>query len=169
LKGRGITVPTLQEVFKAFPEMRFNIEPKQAQPSIVKSLCRMIRDSGLQQKVMVGSFSSQVLDEFRAECPEVSTSASTTEVGDFLKGLAAAASESALGSSPRMQALQVPEHMLGRRVLTREFIEAAHAMKMEVHAWTINDEESMRRLIEMGVDGIITDYPDRLIAVLDKF
>jgi glycerophosphoryl diester phosphodiesterase len=53
--------------------------------------------------------------------------------------------------------------------LTREFVEAAHALKMEVHAWTINDEESMRRLIELGVDGIITDYPDRLIAVLDKF
>lgn len=168
LRGRGITVPTLQEVFKAFPEMRFNIEPKQAQPSIVKPLCRMIRESGLQKQVMVGSFSQQVLDEFRAECAEVSTSASTNEVGDFLKRMLASPPETARANSQRMQALQVPEYMLGRRALTREFVEAAHAMKLEVHAWTINDEESMRRLIELGVDGIMTDYPDRLIALLDK-
>lgn len=167
-RGRGITVPTLQEVFKAFPDMRFNIEPKQAQPSIVKPLCRMIRDYGLQKKVMVGSFSQQVLDEFRAECAEVSTSASTAEVGGFLSRMAAATPESARAKSARMQALQVPENMLGRRALTREFVEAAHALKLEVHAWTINDEESMRRLIDLGVDGIMTDYPDRLIALLDK-
>jgi len=167
LRGRGVTVPTLQEVFKAFPGMRFNIEPKQAQPSIVKPLCRMIRESGLQKQVMVGSFSQQVLDEFRAECAEVSTSASTAEVGNFLSGMAANP-ERARANSQRMQALQVPEYMLGRRALTREFVEAAHAMKLEVHAWTINDEESMRRLIALGVDGIMTDYPDRLIALLDK-
>jgi len=167
-RGRGVTVPTLQEVFKAFPDMRFNIEPKQAEPSIVKSLCRMIRESGLQKKVMVGSFSQQVLDEFRAECPEVSTSASTAEVGNFLTRMAAAPPESAQANNQRMQALQVPEYMLGRRALTREFVEAAHALKLEVHVWTINDEESMRRLIDLGVDGIMTDYPDRLIALLDK-
>jgi len=168
LRGRGVTVPTLEEVFKAFPNMRFNIEPKQVQPSIVKPLCRMIRESGLQKKVMVGSFSQQVLDEFRAECAEVSTSASTAEVGNFLSRMAANPPERARASSQRMQALQVPEYMLGRRALTREFVEAAHTLKLEVHAWTINDEESMRRLIELGVDGIMTDYPDRLIALLGK-
>jgi glycerophosphoryl diester phosphodiesterase len=167
LRGRGITVPTLQEVFKTFPDIRFNIEPKQAQPSIVKPLCRMIRESELQKKVMVGSFSAQVLEEFRAECPEVNTSASTTEVGEFLTSMAAAP-EHAQGSSPRMQALQVPEYILGRRALTREFVERAHALRLDVHVWTINDEESMQRLIELGVDGIITDYPDRLITLLDK-
>jgi glycerophosphoryl diester phosphodiesterase len=168
-RGRAVTVPTLEEVFKAFPTMRFNIEPKQAQPSIIKPLCRMIRDHGLEKRVMVGSFSQHVLDEFRAECSEVSTSASTAEVGNFLTRLAAAAPpERAPTNSDRMQALQVPEYMLGRRALTREFVEAAHTLKLEVHAWTINDEESMRRLIEVGVDGIMTDYPDRLITLLDK-
>lgn len=164
LRGRGINVPTLQEVFKAFPDMRFNIEPKQAEPSLVKPLCRMIREYGMTKKVMVGSFNAQVLAEFRLECAEVATSASPVEVSDFL-AMSAGRSDGPR-RSPAMQAMQVPEYMLGRRVLTREFVEAAHALNLQVHAWTINDEESMKRLIELGVDGIITDYPDRLIALL---
>ena len=163
LRGRGLSVPTLQEVFKAFPEMRFNIEPKQAQPSMVKPLCRLIRESGMTKKVMVGSFSEQVLAEFRAECPEVATSASPAEVSQLLS-ISTGKTESAAGLAA--QAMQVPEHIGGRRVITREFIAAAHARNLQVHAWTINDEESMRRLIELGVDGIMTDYPDRLIEIL---
>jgi glycerophosphoryl diester phosphodiesterase len=167
LRGRGIVVPTLQDVFNAFPEMRFNIEPKQAEPSLVKPLCRMIREGGAQKRVMVGSFSAQVLEEFRAACPEVATSASPAEVNALL-ATSAANSDGLhlLRGIPSLQALQVPEHMLGRKVLTRELIESAHALDLQVHAWTINDEESMKRLIELGVDGIITDYPDRLMALL---
>jgi glycerophosphoryl diester phosphodiesterase len=163
LRGRGLSVPTLQEVFKAFPEMRFNIEPKQAQPSMIKPLCRLIRESDMTKKVMVGSFSEQVLAEFREECPEVATSASPAEVSQLLS-INTGKTESAPVLAA--QAMQVPEHIGGRRVITREFIEAAHARNLQVHAWTINDEESMRRLIELGVDGIMTDYPDRLIAIL---
>lgn len=164
LRGRGITVPTLQEVFKALPGMRFNIEPKQAQPSLVKPLCRMIRESGLQNRVMIGSFSAQVLAEFREECPEVATSASPVEVSTLLTA-------NTTGNEQQQRALaakavQVPESIGGRTVLTREFIKAAHARNLQVHVWTINDEESMKRLIEMGVDGIMTDYPDRLISLL---
>jgi glycerophosphoryl diester phosphodiesterase len=164
LRGHGITVPTLQEVFKALPNMRFNIEPKQAQPSLVKPLCRMIRENGLQKKVMVGSFNAQVLAEFREECPEVATSASPAEVLALLATSGASAERSGTLAA---QAVQVPEYIGGRRVLTREFIEAAHARNLQVHAWTINDEESMKRLIALGLDGIITDYPDRLLTLLD--
>lgn len=164
LRGRGITVPTLQEVFKALPGMRFNIEPKQAQPSLVKPLCRTIRESNLQKQVMVGSFSAQVLAEFREECPEVATSASPTEVGALLTTSATGASQQQRPLAAK--AVQVPQSIGGRPVLTRELIEAAHALNLQVHAWTINDEESMKRLMELGVDGIMTDYPDRLIALL---
>jgi glycerophosphoryl diester phosphodiesterase len=166
LRGRGITVPTLQEVFKALPGMRFNIEPKQAQPSLVKPLCRMIRESGLQKQVMIGSFSAQVLAEFRAECPEVDTSASPVEVGTLLTANTTGNEQQQQQRSLIARAVQVPESIGGRSVLTREFIKAAHARQLQVHVWTINDEESMKRLIELGVDGIMTDYPDRLIALL---
>lgn len=165
LRGKGVTVPTLREVFEALPRMRFNIEPKQAAPAIAAPLCRLIRERGMADRVLVASFSAGILAEFRSECPEVATSAATGEVASFLTlqsaGLAAS-------YSPHMQALQVPEHAVAVRVLTRDFVEAAHGRGLRVHAWTVNAEGDMRRLVEMGVDGIMTDYPDRLLRVLGR-
>ena len=165
LRGRGVTVPTLREVFAALPRARFNIEPKRGDASLVAPLCRMIREHGMSGRVLVGAFSGSTLERFRGECPEVATSASTSEVAGFLTmqrtGLAAS-------YSPPMQALQVPEWAGAVRVLTREFVEAARARNLRVHAWTVNAEDDMRRLIGLGVDGIMTDYPDRLLKVLGR-
>jgi glycerophosphoryl diester phosphodiesterase len=163
LRGHGLTVPTLQEAFKAFPRMRFNIDIKQEQPSLVRPFCRMIRESGMKDNLMVASFKPEVLDEFRAQCSEVATSASAADVRAFLDLKAAKPGVAPVAIA---QALQIPEYAGGRQVLTRELVEVAHRHKVEVHAWTINDEASMRRMLELGVDGIITDYPDRLIALL---
>ena len=163
LRGQGVTVPTLREVFDALPRMRFNIEPKRGAPSLAAPLCRMIREHGMAERVLVASFTGSTLDEFRRECPEVATSASTGEVASFLSlyeaGLAAS-------YSPVMQALQVLERPGGLPVLTRGFVGAAHGRNLRVHAWTINDEGDMRRLVVLGVDGIMTDYPDRFLRVL---
>lgn len=163
LRGQGVTVPTLREVFAALPRMRFNIEPK-ASP-LAAPLCRMIREYGMTDRVLVASFTGATLAEFRRECPEVATSASTGEVANFL-----ALHESGLAASysPVMQALQVPERAGVLRVLTRDFVESAHGRNLRVHAWTVNDEGEMRRLVEMGVDGVMTDYPDRLLRVLGR-
>ncbi len=165
LRGSGVRVPTLREVFEALPNMRFNIEPKHAAPSLAAPLCRLIREHGMADKVLVASFSGTVLAEFRRECPEVATSASTGEVAHFL-----ALEEAGLAASysPAMQALQVPEQAGGIRVLTRYFVEAAHGRNLRVHAWTVNSESDMRRLLDAGVDGIMTDYPDRLLKVMGR-
>ncbi len=97
--------------------------------------------------------------------PEVATSASAAEARTFY--LTATAS---FGNAyrPAMQALQVPESMGGIRVLTPAFIRAARRLNLQVHAWTINETEAMRRILALGVDGIITDYPDRLVALLGR-
>jgi glycerophosphoryl diester phosphodiesterase len=165
LRGRGLTVPTLREVFTTLPEMRFNIEPKQAEPPIIAPLCRLIREHGMASRVMVAAFRGNVLEQFRRECPEVATSAATAEVAGFL-----ALQRSALAGSygPSMQALQVPEWAGALHVLTGDFVAAAHARNLRVHAWTVNDEDDMRRLIALGVDGVMTDYPDRLLKVLGR-
>ena len=164
-RGQGVTVPTLREVFAALPSMRFNVEPKQSDPQIVAPLCRLIREYGMSGKVMVAAFNRPTLEQFRRECPEVATSASASEVGVFLamqrSGLAAS-------YSPPMQAVQVPEWAGAVRVLHRDFVAAAHGRNLRVHAWTVNDEQAMRRLLDMGVDGVMTDYPDRLLKVLRR-
>jgi glycerophosphoryl diester phosphodiesterase len=165
-RGRGLTVPTLDEVFTRLPEMRFNIEPKQESPSVVKPLCRAIREKGMADKVTIGAFRQGVLDEFRKECPEVKTSAAPAEVAEFLR----ASRDSGGGTTGELKfmALQVPESVMGVLLLTRNFVESAHARALQVHAWTVNDAEDMRRLLDIGVDGVMTDYPDRLLKVLGR-
>ena len=163
-RGRGVAVPTLDEVFTRLPSMRFNIEPKQESPSIVKPLCRAIREKGMADKVTVGSFRQGVLDEFRKECPEVATSAGPGEVAEFLR----ASRNGGAAGEPKFKALQVPETAMGVQVLTRSFVESARARGLQVHAWTVNDADAMRRLKDLGVDGIMTDYPDRLLTVLGR-
>jgi glycerophosphoryl diester phosphodiesterase len=164
-RGRGLRVPTLSEVFERLPGARFIVEMKDESPVTVKSLCEVIKARGMGERVVVGSFRQWMLDEFRRACPNVATSASTLEASKFLAlyraGLAAS-------YSPPMQALQVPENAGGMAVLTRGFVEAAHGRNLEVHAWTINDPADMRRLLDEGVDGIMTDYPDRLLALLGR-
>ena len=162
-RGSGITVPTLEELFTALPTVRINIDIKQEKPSLVASLCKTIRTFDMVDRVMVASFSSKVLKAFRQACPEVTTSAGTGEVALFFM-----MNMAFLGGIYRsaFQALQVPEYRHGLRVLTKRFVKAAHGLDLDVHAWTINEVTDMKRLLALGVDGIVTDYPDRLISLL---
>jgi glycerophosphoryl diester phosphodiesterase len=163
-RGQGIVVPTLEEVFAAFPGVPMNIEIKQEEPAIVASFCQLIRAYGMSERVLVASFHQAAIEDFRRECPEVATSTGQDEVVALF----------ALGKvfldavyTPAAQAVQVPEYRSGLHVITPRFLEAAHSSGLEVHAWTINDVDDMRRLLDLGVDGLITDYPDRLMALLE--
>lgn len=164
-RGKGIQIPTLAEIFDAQPEMKFNIEPKQAFPSITNPLCEMIRQHKMIEKTIVGSFRQTAIDEFRQYCPEVATAASPTEVSEFLAmqktGIAAA-------YTPPFQALQVPVNAGFLNVVSKDFVAAAHRQNLQIHVWTVNDADEMRRLIEMNVDGIMTDYPDRLLEIIGR-
>ena len=164
-RGRGIKVPALEEVFTAFPNMRVNIDIKQVEPSLVAQLCTMIQSFDMADRVMVASFNSRVIKEFRRECSQVATSLSAREVKLFY-----VMNFVFLGGAYRTaaHALQVPEYQGKLRVLTQRFIDAAHNLNLKVHAWTINETGDMRRLLNLGVDGIITDYPDRLITLLGR-
>lgn len=164
-RGGKITIPTLREVFAAFPEMKFNIEPKQSSPSLIKPLCEAIREYKMVDKVVVGSFNQTILDEFRRDCTGVATSAGPSEVSKFLALYKTGLSES---YSPAMQALQIPEYAAGVQVVTKEFVEAAHKRNLKVHIWTVNNTADMERLLKMGVDGIMTDYPDKLLTILGQ-
>ena len=167
-RGKGITVPTLREVLDEFPTARLNIDLKQAQPTLVKSLCRTLGESGatasVQSRVTVASFNSRTLEEFRQECPAVATSASMEEVFALSSDLQAGR-DFALGQT-RTRLVQVPESAFGRTWLTAELVSTAHRAGLEIHVWTVNEEAAMRRLVALGVDGIMTDYPDKLLTLL---
>lgn len=162
-RGKGITVPTLEEVFTALPNTRINIDLKQISPPLASQLCVMLHSFDMVKKVMVASFSTKALTDFRQVCSGVATSASEREVTlFFLMNLIF------LGAAygPPCHALQIPEYSSGMHVLTKRFLRTAHNHNLKVHVWTVNQVEDMKRLLDLGVDGIITDYPDRLISVL---
>lgn len=167
-RGKGIRVPTLDELFQKFPRMRYVIEIKLTPNSIALPLCELIRKHHMQDKVMIASFHDEAMQNFRETCPEVATSASRTEVRNFvLLGKAFLSGFIA----PQYQSIQPPydpKESMNIPVMTERFIREAHARNIKVEPWTVNDPELMKQYIEWDVDGIITDRPDLMIKVLEE-
>ena len=162
-RGQGVRIPTLEEVVTAFPQMKYNIEIKQVDPSIAVPLCKLLRHYGLTDRALVASFHPTAMNEFRAACPEVATSMVEDEIRPFyILNLLF------LGRfyRPPGAAFQVPEYSGERLVLSERFVRGAHGRNVAVHPWTIDDPADMRRFLDMGVDGIITDRPDVMLEVL---
>lgn len=164
-RGRGVGVPSLARVFAALPDAAYVIEIKPDAPEAAAALCEELRDHDMVARVLVASFHDRVLSAFRRRCPEVATSAGPAEVRRlYLLSLLRLAST----YRPQAAALQVPERFGERELLTRRFVRAAQAKGVEVQVWTVNDTEAMRRLLDLEVDGLITDRPDLALQLLGR-
>lgn len=167
-RGQGIQVPTLEELFQAFPQMRYVIEIKLTDNPIDKPLCDLIRKYHMQNKVLVASFHDEAMTNFRKTCPEVATSASRGEVTNFV--LLSKVFLSRL-VRPAYQAIQPPfdpKESMNIPIMTKRFIREAHTKNVKVEPWTVNDPALMKQYIEWGVDGIITDRPDLMVQILNR-
>ncbi len=164
-RDQGICVPTLEEVFAALPDMPMTIEIKQEQPSIGAKLCDLIRRYNKTHQVVVGSFHVAALNEFRRLCPEVATSAQSDEVRTFVALNIAYLTKV---WSPHTVMFQVPVSFGERRIVTPGFVRHAHERGLKVQVWTVNEIAEMEDLLVMGVDGLISDHPDRLMAFLGR-
>lgn len=162
-RGKGIRVPTLEEVFARFPSARMNIEMKYAQPTFARPLCALIRSAEMGERVLVASMNDAAVAAFRQVCPEVATSMSRSEARLFF-GIQLIRLDAAY--TPPVRALQIPDRIGGERIVTVSLVTAAHRRNLKLYVWTINDGERMDALIRMGVDGIITDRPDRLASIV---
>lgn len=166
LRGQGVTIPTLEELVGLDPDVRVNLDIKQGQPPIVDTLWRDIEALGIHDRVLIGSSDLVPLRAFRRLARgRVASSACTSEV--FAFWLSARAKLSAWLPID-YDALQVPISYRGLQVITPAFVRAAHQRGLQVHVWTINEIEQMRWLIELGVDGIVTDYPKRLAQLVGE-
>jgi glycerophosphoryl diester phosphodiesterase len=160
-RGQGITIPTLEEVFQALPEIPMIIEIKQDEPAITSDLCQLIHQYGRQDDVIIGSFHMEALNQMRQICPEVATSANANEVRAFV-----ALSYLRLTKiySPAPLAFQVPVRHGNVEIVTQRFVQSAHERGMQVHVWTVNEPAEVERLLSIGVDGILSDRPDILMS-----
>ena len=160
-------VPTLAELFDEFPHVTFNIDLKA--PGTPAALARFLDARAAHDRVIVASFGVSRLEEFRRLTGgRVRTSAHVREVVAFLLCPSGRLADRLTGG--RFTALQVPHHreVRGRRVtvVSRRLVRKAHAAGKQVHVWTVDDPAEMTALIEIGVDGLMTDRTDLLRDIL---
>jgi len=158
-------VPTLAELFDAFPEVVFNIDLKSR--TAAPALAAFLTDRDAWDRAVVSSFSPATLRAFRRlGAGRARTGAHPLEVAAYL--LLPSARLAGLATPGRPVALQIP-HRRGRLVVaSRGLIRRAHANGLQVHVWTIDDPAEMDELIERGVDGLMTDRTDLLKDVLEE-
>lgn len=164
-RGRGLRIPTLAEALEAFPRARFNLELKEHLPGMVERSVRAVADAARADDVLLTSASDALMEELRARVAAarvaVALGASTGEVARF--AVAALRGEP---PPPGPMALQIPSEFAGRPLVTRELVEYAHRHRVQVHVWTIDDPDEMHALLDLGVDGIVTNHPARLTRLL---
>ncbi|GAA1903634.1 glycerophosphodiester phosphodiesterase [Lapillicoccus jejuensis] len=160
-------VPRFAELLEELPTTRLNVDLKSA--GAARPLWETIRSHGAEDRVLVASFSDERLAEFRRlSGGRVATAAGPREVA-LLRFAPLPVLRRAASSLPGI-ALQVPEvHHLGGvpvRVVTPGLVERAHALGKQVHVWTVDDAADMTRLLDLGVDGLVSDRVDTLQDVL---
>jgi glycerophosphoryl diester phosphodiesterase len=166
-RGKGIYVPTLEETLQEFKPKPMNIEIKGWHPikgeRFASQFCELLASTGMEDKVLVASFHTDILRTIRRLSTKIATSAATFDLFKFVLG-------SKLGKTPKVEteAIQIGSEILNMRVIDQKLLRSVHAAGLPLHAWTINERTEMRRLIDLGVDGIITDFPDLLVSELQS-
>ncbi len=163
-RDQDITIPTINEVFAEISNMQIYIEIKSEELLAAKLLCMRIREHNMIQKVLVSSENDLVIIQFREICPEIATSASTNEQRIFTSLNAAFLTPI---YSPRFHLLDIPPFWYGLRIITPNLVRSAHLRGLRVHAVKINEYNEMQLVIQQGIDGIVTDYPNLLIDTID--
>jgi len=164
-RGRGLRIPTLEEVFRELPGARMSVEIKEEAEDVAHALCALVETHGVVDRVLVSSFHQAPIDAFRARCPSVATAATPGEAFRFTLA-------SVLGLpnlvQPRGAALHMFESLGPYRLVTPRFVSHAAALNLPIYVWGVNDAEAIRRLIDAGVSGITTDRPDQVLALLGR-
>ncbi|MDO8677171.1 MAG: glycerophosphodiester phosphodiesterase [Acidobacteriota bacterium] len=160
-RGRGIGIPRLDAVLARYPDARIIIEMKGGQPELASAVAREVRRASAVDRVCVGSFYQRSIATLRAEAPEIVTSASQPEARWTLHR--SWVRWPWIGPRPYV-AFQVPEFAGRMRVVSPAFVRQVHREGQVLQVWVVNDEADIIRLLEWGVDGVISDRPDIAVS-----
>jgi glycerophosphoryl diester phosphodiesterase len=165
-RGKGIKLLSLDELFEAFPNKKFDIDIKDKNPNQIKHLVEIIDKYNAHDRVIAASKYFVNLKALHKECPQITTAFSIFETLSlytlYKSGFLF------LDIPFKGSVLQIPETYGQFKLATRSFIKALHGKGIELHVWTVNNEDDMRRLIDIGVDGIMSDDPALLMKVLGR-
>jgi len=162
-RGKGLQIPSLDEVLAKFPQQHLVIEMKTRDVVAAEQLCGLLRARDHGDKAIVASFGTDALVSFRQACPEVATSASSAEAAAYwiLHVL-----RLDLLAAPDFEALQVTETVGPLTIVDQRFVDVSQRRGLPVQVWPINTEERMKRLMQLKVQSIFTRRPDRLTSLL---
>jgi glycerophosphoryl diester phosphodiesterase len=153
-------IPLLEELLEEFPRSFFNIDPKEDR--VVDPLASLLQTRNEAGRVCVGSFSDRRLAELSSRLgPELCTALGPRQIAKL-----SAVARGLPAGQIQGNCAQVPVQVRGRRLVDRRFVDAAQQRNIEVHVWTVNDADEMHRLLDLGVDGIMSDKPAVLKDVL---
>ena len=161
-RASDVIIPSLQEVLGSFPQVKFTVEIKQSDPPVEEQVIAVINDCGKAADVIIASEHDAVLARARTLAPDIPTNFGYNEVADFIQRVATNQLE---GYQPPGQALQIPPTYQNIPLVTEQTLAAAHQIGVEIHVWTINEPPEMSRLLDLGVDGVMSDFPARLLEV----
>lgn len=159
-RGQGVRVPTLDWLLETFPDTSLVLDMKV--DGLAGPLAALVDDLNAYDRLIVGSFSDSRLAEFR----DITDGRVPTSSGPALARLWVLASRVGRGVPGDASALQLPTQLRGVRVVDEKLVGAAHEAGLQVHVWTVNERHEMVRLLDMGVDGLVTDRGDILKSVL---
>ncbi len=166
-RGRGHCIPTLQEVFDALPFARLNLELKEDLPGLVEHTVAVVCDAGRLDHTLLTSGDDAVMHRLRTHVAslglEPALGASQGDVAGFVRSMVTGDPP-----PPGPMALQIPPYFAGQPLVTPALVEHAHRHGVQVHVWTINEPDEMTRLLDLGVDGLVTDHPARMTDVLSS-
>ena len=160
-RHENIGLMTLTELLDQFPSARINIDIKDNSQQAAKAVAAAIQNAGAQTRVNVGSFHAKALAFFRLFAPEVTTAATQAEVAQLYFGRS-------LVNSLKYEYLQIPTQYFSLPLATKKFINLAQKKNLMAVYWTINDINDMTKLVNRGVDGIVTDRVDLACKLLNK-
>jgi glycerophosphoryl diester phosphodiesterase len=166
-RGRGLTVPTLAQVLARYPGVLLNVEAKAADPALAEALVGVVRRAGRVAEVCLGSSHDEQGERLRAllpgACHFLPAVAATCHV------LAAHAGGEASGCPEGWDVADLPWRTAdGTTVVDAVTLDHFHRLGIPVHVWTVDEEADMRALLDLGVDGIMSDLPDRLARVMGR-
>lgn len=170
-RGKGVYIPTVEEVFQAFPTMRMVIEIKDDNPperidEIAENLWGLIQKHQMEDRVLVVAFDQEIVDTFeKISNGRTAVAGGRQEIKKFVIFHTIFARNL---YRPKVDAFQIPIEDSGIDLTKKSLIEGAHRRGVDVHYWTIDDKETMETLIKQGADGIITNRPDLMIELLEE-
>lgn len=167
LRGAGIRIARLEEAFETFPEARFNLEIKSEDPRAVATTLDLVQRFDRADRTLLAAGENSIMEALRTA---LATHPVRPALGASLAEIVQAVN-SAVNGAPMpdgVMALQVPASFMDQPLVTREFVEHAHAHDVLVHVWTINELEEIEELVALGADGIVTDFPGRMRGWLDR-